>query len=762
MPLQNKYVVGETWVLPEGSFIFIQELPGAQMLLRPERTPAGAVIQHMIKTEAEFDLLRDARLARRIHQFCDKNGRLQRCNDAGEVPPEGANPKDRARQFFVRKWDEAPCGTGEAALRRLIAYHAPEARSLGLAWVPSPSTLKRAIHQRGGPGRRPLRVMQDMRGRQPRDHWPAMIAEALERTVAWYYAKDTRNRLDAHAWLVRLVNRVNKMGRVRHGAQWQKLPCPSDETVRRYILKAANLTTYTAKWGATEGRRRFQGVRLGMQAKQILDVVLIDSTVADSWCVLDDETRTPAGRPTITLAIDLKSRAVLGVIITYEGESLFAIMACLQQVISGKRDVIERLPRFKPLLDGLYGKPDTVVVDNAWRQTGVSFQDACEDGNINVEWAPVKNPEYKAHVERFFRTLNDILLKKMPGGVPFDPAMMRKLGLDPRETAAITRSRLEELIYEAIYEVYSQEVHSGINTAPLLAWRKGLAATPREIVDDLDFLAAAFGVVDEATLDRRGITFRNMQFHDPAITTALLNDLASTTPVRQQRKRHGSATARVKIKYNPADARGIWVWNPQKKPKRGYVFLPNWDARYAATPGLGFWHHDQIRAFANAENLAFRSDEDKCLARDRLRAQLEAAAPDLKYAAMRTQRRLLDPALPILAGDTVQMAQGVPSVSGMTANDVLVEVAAKTREDGGHPEKGSRRGGAKASRTASTRRKAATAKPPAPTITGPGPSDTPFAPPDFTVNDPSAYMAGLAQRFAERRPGPRDQEGEPP
>ena len=751
MPLQNRYDIGERWILPEGVCVFVQELPGELMLFRFESTPPDGQVQHVVKAEAELDRLRDERKARRDRRFRDATGRLQRSNDAGDVPPEGASDKARTLQFYTRKWDANPCGMGEVALRRLINFHAPEAIRSGLLWRPSPATLKRAIGHRGEPGLRPIRVMQDMRGQKPRRRWPSVIEQILKRTVAWYYAKDTRTALDAHARIVRFVKRVNGIGRARHGEGWKPLPTPSDETVRRYIHGAASQETFAAKWGMTEARRRFQGIQRGLEAKRILDVVLIDGNVVDGWCVLDDRTRTPAGRPTLTLAIDLRSRVVLGVIITYEGESLFAIMACLQQVITGKHDIIERLPRFRDLLEGLYGKPDTIVVDNAWRQTGVSFQDACEDGNINVEWAPVKNPEYKTYVERFFRTLKEMLFKKMPGGVPCDPVMMRKLGLDPRKTAAITLSRLEEFIYMAIYEVYSQESHSGIGLAPLLAWRKGLAAGPREIVDDIDFLSAAFGEVGEATLDRTGITFRNMRFHDPDVTTALLNDLASTTPIRQQRKRLSSATARVKIKFNLAYIGGIWVWNPKMTPKRGYVFLPNWDSEYAATPGLGFWHHQQVLAFARAENLAFRSDEDKCLARDLLRASLEAAAPDLKFAAMRTQRRLLEPAQPVLRGDTVQKAQGVPSVSGLKANDVIVSVAAQERYDEGYPEKGPRRGGAKAAKAAARTRAAKRTNGDGGTSPVATPAEDPFTPQPLMVEDPEAYMTALSERQAKRR-----------
>jgi putative transposase len=388
MPLKNRYTIGEKWILPEGDFLFVRELAGARMLFESEVGDG-----HIIRTEVELDRLRETRQARRVRQFRDRKGRIQRANEAGDLPPEGPSDKDQARQFYVKKWDEFPCGTGETALRRFIAYHKPEALRRGLTWAISPSTLKRAINERGEPGNRPLRVMQDMRGKGPRKRSDSLLQEIVRRTVAWYYAKRERDIADAHAWSVRFVKHVNGIMKIRHKDTWRAITPRVYETVRLRVHAAVNLRTLTAKLGKHEARWRLQGVKRGLQAKVILECVLIDGSVVDGWCVLDDDNQIPAGRPTITLAIDLRSRVVLGVIITFEGESLFAIMACLQQVITGKHDIIERLPQFRDLLEDLYGKPASIVVDNAWRQTGVSFQDACEDGGINIEWAPVKNPE---------------------------------------------------------------------------------------------------------------------------------------------------------------------------------------------------------------------------------------------------------------------------------------------------------------------------------------------------------------------------------
>jgi putative transposase len=96
------------------------------------------------------------------------------------------------------------------------------------------------------------------------------------------------------------------------------------------------------------------------------------------------------------------------------------------------------------------------------------------------------------------------------------------------------------------------------------------------------------------------------------------------------------------------------------------------------------------------------------------------------------------------------MAQGVPSVSGMKANDVIVSISAPERDDDGYPEKGPRRGGAKATRTAARTRatKRATTvddKPPASAST-----EGPVTLPDLVVDDPDGYMADFTKRQAAR------------
>ena len=752
MALKGNHRAGDIWVLPEGRYVYQMEV-GEQMMFEPA-TGVGAPI---FRTETWLEETQAVRKARRVRQHRRPDGSLQDGSvgeGVAEVGPDGPSEYGRTLRYYLREWDGAPCGKGTKALDAFVARHAPTAVGQGLQWRPSAGALRRAINGRGTLHNRPSRLLESRRGKVPRQRWPKATQEMLRRAVMWFYARRERTPGDAYARLFRAMRKLNGMGRRRHGVAWRDLCCPSDETVRTHILATESLLTLTAKYGEREGRTRWKATGRGLVAEKILDIVLIDGTTLDGWCVLDDHhgRLIPCGRPTVTLAIDLWSRCVLGVVISYEGESLDTIMECQLQVVTGKYAIIERLPHLRDLLEDLHGLPQTVVVDNAWRQSGVSYQDANEDAGISVEWAPVKNPEWKAYVETFWQTLNRLLVHKLPGGVPFGPEMMRKLGLDPAKTATLTLSKLEELVYEAIYRVYHGRPHRETKLSPLVAWRNGLA-DGRDTIDDIAALAAAFGTVGDATLDRQGIRFKGFRFHDPDITQALLADLAPATAVRERRKRLSSAKAKVKVKYRKGSIAEIQVWNPKAKPRARYVSLPNWDEAYAALPGIGFAHHDRIKAWAEANNLAFNTTEDRILAHDHLRAATENAAPEAKMAAMRQRRRLLEPLKPAIRteGDAVSVVDARPGTLRHRPHDLPVDMAAPGRDDEGMPEKGPRRGGRRAKAGKSgVRGGVPAATPMTPSKAGAGNRESGGAPLVMDDDAAAAVMADMAERMRSR------------
>ncbi len=93
-----------------------------------------------------------------------------------------------------------------------------------------------------------------------------------------------------------------------------------------------------------------------------LEQVQIDHTVID-LIVVDDRDRQPIGRPYLTLAIDVFTRCVLGMVVTLEAPSAVSVGLCLVHVACDKRPWLEGL---NVEMDWqMSGKPLLLYLDNA-------------------------------------------------------------------------------------------------------------------------------------------------------------------------------------------------------------------------------------------------------------------------------------------------------------------------------------------------------------------------------------------------------------
>ncbi|ORC47438.1 hypothetical protein B2G74_20100 [Burkholderia sp. A27] len=107
-------------------------------------------------------------------------------------------------------------------------------------------------------------------------------------------------------------------------------------------------------------------------ARGDLNVVDIDGTVADCFVRVGDATVSINGvlKPTVLLAVDRSSRAILGWYVTYRAEDADSYLACVFSACTDKEDELARWGLAH--LDGMvYGCPSAVFVD---RGPGISIK----------------------------------------------------------------------------------------------------------------------------------------------------------------------------------------------------------------------------------------------------------------------------------------------------------------------------------------------------------------------------------------------------
>jgi len=311
------------------------------------------------------------------------------------------------------------------------------------------------------------------------------------------------------------------------------------------------------------------------------------------------------------------------------------VMGALKHVNRSKAYVQKLYPQIKRPWDA-WGCPSEILLDRDWAHQSPSFQHSMSNIGIDVHYAPADTPQYKSMGERPLHTINQGLIHKLPGAVPYNVYVMRQVGLDPTKDKLITYDDLLELLHE-FNDIYSYRPHDGLGAVPARIWEEGLAVQRRRFISDVGALDHVLGRVHVATISGAGIKFQNMRWHDEGVTSLLLNDLVRYEKKRSQDTRtFGQARARVVVKWNPADASSISVWNRGGEPPH-WVKMPNADPEFIR--GLSFWHHERILEFAKEKDLAFSTEEERWDAFNLLRGHWESLAAEMPMRKSRLARR---------------------------------------------------------------------------------------------------------------------------
>lgn len=560
----------------------------------------------------------------------------------------------RTLRFYVRKYDEdISVGRGRMGLQKFISRHKEEAHKHGFDWVPSPSTLLRSIDNHGSLNERPLAAFLTAKPVHDKNcRWPKTILEAAERAIDHYWSDSKVSMAEALDQFRVESGRIARQHKVPGHEEEANVPIPCDETVRLWIHRETNWWNWARRYGTTNANRRFRGRGRPIEASRPLEYVMMDHTEVDTWSVVLDDNGDPlfVARTWLTLAVDCYSRMVLGATLSYEPPSIHSVMACLRQVVRRNSKLIDHYGPHKGATDG-WGRPSTVIVDNGKDFTSPSFQAACEAAGIDVIWAPVKTPMFKAYVERLYGTINTKLWHNLPGGLPLTPQQRQELDLKPETQAVYTAGQLNDALWNAIVTLYHVETHRGIGMAPAHKWRKGIAAHKRPTVDDVGMLDKFLGRSKNVQLSAEGVTIEGHRFHDQKITTRLLNDLAHRGKERQQRRNVTSTrTVEVRATWDPGDVSKINIWNPATDR---LVSLPNWHPDFAS--GLSWYAAKKIQQFAKERNLAFHSDQERAEARVAHRNFLFDIMPGLKAPEKRRRARIAEPLTDLARGNRVEI-----------------------------------------------------------------------------------------------------------
>jgi putative transposase len=251
----------------------------------------------------------------------------------------------------------------------------------------------------------------------------------------------------------------------------RRLPAPNYRTIVRRVRGLDPRHAMSKRQGSKAARDKYGSVGISpLRPDAPMDIVQIDHTRADVT-VVDREHRQSIGRPWLTLAVDIASRAVVGFSVSLENPSALSVSLVLSHAVLPKTSWLA--DRELQNLDWpMSGLPRLIHVDNAKEFHSQALVRGCQEYSIVIEHRPRRQPHLGGHIERLIGTMMGAV--HLLPGTTFSNAS-EKGSYDSEDRAALTLPELERWLALQIAGVYHLTVHSALGKTPLEAWREGVA-----------------------------------------------------------------------------------------------------------------------------------------------------------------------------------------------------------------------------------------------------------------------------------------------
>lgn len=384
------------------------------------------------------------------------------------------------------------------------------------------------------------------------------------------------------------------------------LPSPSLGAIVRRIAGLDPHAETTAREGSDAARSLESAGGRVPPVSGVLEQVQTDHTVVD-LIVVDEHHRLPIGRPYVTVAIDVFSRCIVGLVITLEAPSALSVGLCLAHMVTDKRAWLERLGIEVDW--PMAGKPGELYLDNAAEFKSEALRRGCEEHGITLRYRPPGRPHYGGIVERVIGTLME-MVHELPGTTFSNPA--QRGSYDSEAKAVLTVAELEKWLALAVAS-YHGTVHGTTGQTPQAVWVAGTAQRPAVTVANEPFLVDFLPVI-RRTLTRTGFVIDHVRYFSDALKPWIA--------------RRGQLD-RFVIRRDPRDISRIWVLDPEGG---SYLTVPY---RTLSHPAVSVWEHraavERLRAEGRAqvdEEALFRMVEQMRTIADTARSTTRKARRD--------------------------------------------------------------------------------------------------------------------------------------
>ncbi|MGV8954184.1 MAG: hypothetical protein ACOH2M_24005 [Cypionkella sp.] len=387
---------------------------------------------------------------------------------------------------------------------------------------PSPSGLRNWLRLYERTGNRMAAFAPQYHRCGNRAQMDVELSAIVDKCVEGYADRGCPTRKDIHDQVEISVRKYNAKHKDRPPAS------VSQATVNRRISNLEPFFVDVGRLGVDRAVRKYSLVGKGLQVDLPLERVEMDDWEADLqvllaptdlWAKMNEKQRAAVARVrcTVTVAIDCRTRCIVGLNVSESTPSTPATKATLRSITQDKAEMAKYGGAGHDW--PMFGKPDNVFTDG-----GPVFQGEFHEAMAACGLDPTRpdpDPRQRGTIESFFRSLRRYC--RFFTGQTFSNVVV-KADYDAEKMASLTVEEFRKNMIRYIVDVYHNKKHRGLGyETPYGAWRRltGEFGPPATVTPSQ--CRAAFGFRhDDVALDNQGVLYLGISYNSDALGEILM------------------------------------------------------------------------------------------------------------------------------------------------------------------------------------------------------------------------------------------------
>lgn len=287
----------------------------------------------------------------------------------------------------------------------------------------------------------------------------------------------------------------------------------------------------------------------------------IDSTIFDIYLVSSFNRDLVVGRPVLYLVIDVYSRLIVGLNITFESfNSYTGAMVALVNSMSSKKEFCSKYGIEINESDWPVAcVPQRILADRG-ELNGKQIENAIKNLGITIQNSPPYRADYKGIIEQGFHQMNLKVKPFVEGVVTNSKNVIERGEKDYRIKSTLTIEELTNIVIKCIlfhnnyhvlsdYIVDEMMIEEEVEKIPIKIWEYGLKNKKGKLrILPEDTIKLSLYPTDTASVTSKGVAYKKMLF---ASEYTLKNNWFQIARAK--------GTWKVTISYNPSDLTDIYV-----------------------------------------------------------------------------------------------------------------------------------------------------------------------------------------------------------